>query len=76
MASTFEPNPKRFWRIFIIAMVFMVFMAILIIQRKMEKEKGVSPKVPTVNSEQHEGIRISGTGFPVYWDGQGSLRST
>jgi len=75
MASPYEPNPKRFWRIFIISMVFMVFMAILIIPRKMEKEKGMGPKVPTVKIEKHEVIRISRTGFPVRWDGQGSLRS-
>ncbi len=75
MASPYEPNPKRFWRLFIISMVFMVFMAILIIQRKMEKEKGMAPKVPTVKIEKHEGIHISRTGFPIHWDGQGAARS-
>lgn len=74
MASPYEPNPKRFWRIFIISMIFMVFMAILIIQRKMEKERNRAPKQPTVKLHHDESIYIPRTGFTVCWNGQGPIR--
>ncbi len=48
MAIDQEPEQKKFWRTIIIAMIFMVFMAILIIYRKNQKEKTLPKKEPTV----------------------------
>lgn len=37
MAKSYEPDPKRFKAIFLISLVFLSFMAVLIIKRKNQK---------------------------------------
>lgn len=68
MGSSYEPDPKRFKIIFISSLIFLTFMAVLIIYRKTQKEKA-SKKEPSVLYQEHESIRISGTRFPVCWNG-------